>query len=158
MQQTSGRFLPVRDQVVTNQFGTIHLDLIRPDRLFVPSSKSVISPPVPLPTPPTLDHFKCYHVKTSLGSPRFNKIRGVTVQDQFLTDTVDLLKPQRLCYAADKNDEGVVDPTARLLCYWASAVPRFHAPGIIFINNQFGTASLRRVTHVDELCVPSMTQ
>ena len=54
-------------------------------------------------TEPTVDHFQCYKVKRSKGSPKFQKILGVTVQDQFGTVKVDLLKPIRLCAPANKN-------------------------------------------------------
>jgi hypothetical protein len=154
--QTSARFLGFRDVTVINQFGTIHVDLVRPDRLQVPSTKSLSAPPPP-PTTPMIDHFKCYRIKRSLGAPIFSKIFGVEVEDQFGTDTLTVLKPIRLCYAANKNNEGILEPGRRLLCYRVNATPRFKQQGLIFTNNQLGPLTNRRVTHVDELCLTSLT-
>jgi len=61
----------------------------------------------------------CYKVKRSKGSPKFQKILGVKVQDQFGIVNLDLLKPIRLCAPANKRNE---DPSApqhlfHLLCY-----------------------------------------
>src|SRR5262245_62986850 len=80
-----------------------------------------LAPPGPMPPsdPDVPDHFQCYKVKRSKGSPKFQKILGVKVQDQFATVTLDLLKPVRLCAPANKRGE---DPSApqhlfHLLCY-----------------------------------------
>ena len=63
------------NQTIVNQFGTILLDVIKPDLLMVPSAKAV--PPAtqspPAPTNPAVDHFQCYKVKRSKGSSKFQK-------------------------------------------------------------------------------------
>jgi hypothetical protein len=155
MRQTTP-FNRVLNVQVVNQFGTLHVDLIRADRLLVPAAKSLSGSPPALVNPP-LDHFKCYRVKNSVGAPRFTRPSGVQVQDQFGTSTVRVVKPLKLCVAANKNNEGVPDPSSRLMCYHVTASPRFQQPGPVFVNDQFGPDTLSRLTHVDELCVPSTT-
>src|SRR6185503_14848721 len=58
------------------------------------------------------NHFKCYRIRTD----RFQQ-RNVTLVDQFVTSTATVLRPDRLCNPADKNGEGIDDPTAHLMCY-----------------------------------------
>lgn len=66
-------------------------------------------------------------------------------------------KPLRLCVAADKNGEGIVDPAAHLMCYQIrqSSGTRFVDPGPFFIADQFGDDMIQ-VTGPRELCVPSL--
>src|SRR5262245_31338286 len=75
----------------------------------VPTLKTLAPPGPPLLVASTVDHFQCYKVKRSKGAPKFQKILGVKVDDQFGTATLDLLKPVRLCALANKQNE---DPTA----------------------------------------------
>jgi hypothetical protein len=151
----SGPNVKVANLTVANQFGTIQLDIVKPDILMVPTLKSLN--PLALPptlTNPTVDHFQCYKAKRSQGSPKFQKILGVKVQDQFGTAMLDLLKPIRLCAPANKRNE---DPTApqhpfHLLCYKT----KNSAFGMeqTFTNDQFGPAQPLLI-HRRELCVPS---
>src|SRR5262249_37255655 len=108
----------VPNLAVANQFGTIKLDVVRPDILLVPTLKTLQQPgPGPL-TDPAVDHFQCYKVKRSKGSPKFQKILGVKVQDQFGTVTDDLIKPIRLCAPANKMTAAPPPPQheSHLLC------------------------------------------
>jgi hypothetical protein len=66
-------------------------------------------------------------------------------------------KPTKLCTAANKNDEGFLYSTARLLCYKIRSTPKFQQSTPIFVNDQFGPDILDKVTHADELCVPTIT-
>ncbi len=140
-------------QQVTNQFGTITLTALRPIVLMVPSAKSLIGPPAPL-APAAIDHFQCYAV----GSAGKTRVDDVVVADQFGTMTVDVKRPSRLCVAADKRGEGVLDPNGALMCYEvraASGTAPFRGPsGPVYIQNQFGPDTLL-VTRPTELCVPS---
>lgn len=138
------------DQTVVNQFGTLHLDVVRPDLFMLPTAKNG----VPL-LPPPGDHFTCYKVRRTRGAPKFVP-RTVTVADQFQNVTETVLKPIRLCAPANKNGE---DPSAplhpdHLLCYKAKSETKF---GDVFvtIDNQFGPDDLRLI-HRRELCVPSL--
>src|SRR5262249_60055155 len=92
----SGPAVKVAHQTLVNQFGTIVLDVVRPDILLVPTLKTVTPPPPPPLTTPAVDHFQCYKVRPSKGAPNFTRMT-VKVHDQFETTTVTLLKPIRLC-------------------------------------------------------------
>jgi len=152
----SGPNVKVANLSVTNQFGTIKLDTVKPDVLMVPTLKTLAPPgPAGPPTDPDVpDHFQCYKVKRSQGSPKFQKILGVKVQDQFGTAMLDLLKPVRLCAPANKRNE---DPSApqhlfHLLCYKT----KNSSFGTVqtYTNDQFGPAQPLLI-HRRELCVPS---
>jgi hypothetical protein len=143
-----------RSQRVTNQFGTIVLDLTRRDVLMVPGAKSLFGPAQPLQPPVVTDHFQCYRARVGRGQPRFVK-KTVSVTDQLETVTVTLVRPYRLCLPTNKEDE---DPTApnhptHLLCYRTSSQANF---GTIDANvdTQFGPDDIRMI-HRRELCVPS---
>jgi hypothetical protein len=141
---------------VTNQFGTIKLDIVKPDVLMVPTLKTLALPgPAGPPTDPAVpDHFQCYKAKRSKGSPKFQKILGVKVRDQFGTALLDLLKPIRLCAPANKLNEDPSAPQHRfhLLCYKT----KNSAFGTVqtFTNSQFGPVQPLLI-HRRELCVPS---
>ena len=140
-------------QLVSNQFGDITVDVVKPARLLVPSSKSLAGPPAPLASP--IDHFTCYKVKRSRGSARFAKV-SVSIETQFETVTLDVTKPLRLCAPTNKNDEapGTENNLGHLLCYRVHAQTGFPSTAV-FVNNQFGqqhyVLSQRR-----EFCVPSL--
>lgn len=151
IRRSDPRFPTLFNQSVTNQFGTTTVDLLRPDILMVPSSKSLIGSP-DAPDPATIDHLTCYKVKGGR-----KRVSGVTVQDQFGTLTVDIKRAVRLCVATDKNDEGIPVPGVETLCYEVRPARgvRFRGPNPIFINNQFGPQTIA-LTRPTELCVPSI--
>src|SRR5262245_6447286 len=78
-------------QHVVNQFGALDLDVVKPARLFVPSSKSLSGPPSS-PAPATLNHFSCYKVKRTSGSAKFQR-QTATIHTQFETVTINVTKP-----------------------------------------------------------------
>jgi len=151
IKQTSPRFTRVRGLAIVNQFGTIAVDLVKPDRLLVPTVKSFTGLPTPA-APFGVDHFKCYKV----GRTQFRAF-GIKVDDQFGTSTVDIKRPTHVCVPADKNGEGVPDPTQNLTCYKVGPTARtsqVNPPDLVFVNNQFGTESYG-LQGQRELCVPS---
>jgi hypothetical protein len=101
-------------------------------------------------TPPTtpLDHFQCYEVK-----PAFFAGPTVTVQDQFGTLHETLRYPHRLCAAANKNGEGMQDPTHHLVGYRTKPSP-FTKRLRQTLVDQFGT-QLLDVVRPDVLDVPT---
>ncbi len=149
--QTDPKFDTVKEVEIINQFGTMFADVSKPELMLVPSHKSLIGVPDPIDNP-TIDHFKCHRLKRA----RF-RLDGLEVSDQFGTLTTDLKKPTWLCAAADKNDEGIIDPESNLVCYTSTTFPP--RPSIdsdvpVFINNQFGHDHFT-VTRPTEFCVPS---
>lgn len=145
---------------VTNQFGDFFVNTIRPDRLLVPTAKSLTGPvDPPDPAAHNVDHFKCYRVGRTQGTPQFPAGIQVTVEDQFTqSELYDVKKPTRLCTPVDKNDEGIKNSDDHLMCYGvkrAAGQPR-HVPVTgIYVNNQFGPEQLDTVRETD-LCVPSV--
>jgi hypothetical protein len=140
---------------VEDQFGTLTVDTRRADRLLVPTGKALDAPADP--PAGTVDHYKCYTLRITHGTPGFTKTQ-VTVVDQFENRVYDVLRPHRLCTPADKNGEGVNDLTSHLMCYRVKrAVGQpIHqkVKGHINTNNQFGAGRLDTVRE-DDLCVPA---
>ena len=150
----SGPIVPLpKRQEITNQFGTITVDLTRPELLLVPSAKSLIGPPPPL-DPETVDHFQCYRITRAR-----TRVKGIPVVDQLGDLIVDVKRPRRLCMPVNKNNEAPDAPqhASVLTCYDSrpatSSLP-FVGPTQLFVANQFGEARLERL-RPSELCVPS---
>ena len=145
---------------IDNQFGTIHVDTIKPDLLLVPSNKSLVTPPsAPNENAIDVNHYKCYKVKVTAGTPKFPKGTQASVSDQFTSPakTYDLKKVRHLCTPVSKNGGVVHEPDVHLLCYQAKAAkgqPR-HNRTTAFVNNQFGPETMTTIKE-SELCVPSL--
>src|SRR5207245_1300759 len=90
MRQTAPPFVAVRALAVTDLFGPLTLDLVRPDYIMIPSAKSLVAPPPPYTTP-GINHFKCY--KTAHANRR---ITSLTLDDEFGSLILALKKPVRL--------------------------------------------------------------
>ncbi len=146
IKQTSP-FTKVKNVTVENQFGSHTVSLTKPDRMLVPTAKSLTGPPAPLTAP--IDHYKCYKVS---GAKR--KVSGVTVTDQFGSIVVDIKTPLHLCLPAIKEHEGpLVDPSTALMCYKVNGLPPVGRP-LVHTLNQFGPDSYDFFGPRD-LCVPS---
>ena len=145
---------PVLNQTVTNQFGTLTLDLRRRTHLFVPTAKSLVSQPPPLANP-VIDHFQCYNVRRSRGSAPFSRISGVKVDDQFGTAMMDLIRPRFLCLPANKAGEDPAAPSRSqgFLCYKSRQQASF-GEAFPFINNQILARRVEIIRRF-ELCVPT---
>ena len=151
-------FARVHGLTVTNAFGTIVVDLTKPVRVMVPSAKSVTAPPAE-PDPPGIDHFTCYKLRASPGSPAFTRRLGVALTDQFGTVVVDVKKPKTVCVPTDKNDEspGAESHPDALACYAvarAKGTPAFATVTPVYLANQLGPSTIT-VRKPSELCVPS---
>lgn len=143
---------------VSNQLGMLVVDAVKPAGLLVPTTKSLSGMPAP-PVPPDPDHFQCYKVRISSGTPRFAPVLNLPVEDQFEAIAVDVKKPRRLCVPANKSgeDPGAPAHPGHLLCYQVKAVagsPKFPGVTPVFVQNQFGPHTLS-VSKLRELCVPS---
>ncbi len=148
IRRTSARFERLVDEIVTDQFGTLVIDLQRPERLLVPTAKDLAGPAASL-DPPVVDHYQCYRVR---GDRR--RVQDVRVEDQFTEngpDVTDVKKPLRLCLPVDKNGEGIIDNAARLMCYLTKPGPRVNREA--WVQNQFG-GGIVEVRRARELCVP----
>jgi hypothetical protein len=144
---------------VTNQLGEIRLNTVKPRSLLVPSGKSLVSSPAsPNPALLNLDHYKCYRVRVTPGTPKFASGTLVQASDQFETARLlSLVKPRHLCAPVDKNGEGVNNPQAHYLCYTAKPAvgsPKHTRTPGIYVNNQFGPLRLDTLRET-EFCIPS---
>ena len=156
IRRTSPRVALPRGEVVVNPFGTITVDLVKPDILLVPSAKSLVAPPAPL-APGSLDHFQCYRVTHAR-----KHVSGIHIVDELGELGIDVKRPRRLCVPVDANgaSPGAAQHTGELLCYQtrlATSSRPFIGPRQVFVANQFGSAVLERLRPT-ELCVPSQRQ
>jgi len=145
---------------VVDQFnpGGIKVDAKKQSHLLVPTVKNLLTPP-PTPGAFTVDHFQCYKVSVTSGTPKFVPVLALPIKDQFGNMTVDVKKPKFLCNPVDKNGEnpGADLHTDHLLCYQVKQVDlvRFVKKVGVFVNNQFGPETLD-VKKPSELCVPAL--
>lgn len=145
-------FVPRSGEIVTNQFGTLSLDIRSPKLLLVPSGFSEDGP-ASSPDGAFLDHFTCFDVRVTNRTPRFQS-RTVQVTTPFETVSLTIRRPHRLCVPTDKNGE---DPSApshpeSLLCYLAKGPGKVTSPA--FITNQFGQQQ-NDVRKRNDFCVPT---
>jgi hypothetical protein len=142
----------------TDQFGTLSLTTTKPDTLLVPSNKNLTTtPPAPDDNAINVNHYKCYKVKITPGTPKFPKGVQGTVADQFNSPpkVLSVRKPKHLCNPVNKNSEGIKDPTKHLVCYQVKGAPGQpkHVRRSLFTNNQFGPGAMVTINE-RELCVP----
>lgn len=112
---------------MTDQFGQLTVDTKKPDRLLVPAAKSLEGPVDP-PAEPGIDHFTCYRVKPSRGTPKLRKGIRAAVTDQFAQARVlELTKPTRLCLPTDKAGEAPDAPghPGHLMCYGVKLAKKY---------------------------------
>ena len=147
IKQTSPKFKKIKGVTAHNQFGDTTMSLTRPDRLLVPTSKSLNGPPAPLVNPP--DHYKCY-----LTAGAKFKLKGISIQDQFGSITVEIKKVLHWCPPVDKNDEGIINNSESLTCYQVNGLPPANRPTAIRTLNQFGPDGPFTFFGPRELCVP----
>jgi hypothetical protein len=157
MRQTEPRrFEKELGLTVTNQFGTLLVDAVNVDLLMVPSAKSEIAPPQPLPNPPGIDHYECYRVRRAQ-----QQVDGIAIEDQFGTLTLDVKRPRSVCIATDLEGYGIAEPEAHLACYkvrTTKRTPRFPGRDLVFVKNVFGNSQgldFFTITRPTELCLPS---
>ncbi|HJQ84248.1 MAG TPA: hypothetical protein VKA21_09245 [Candidatus Binatia bacterium] len=99
------------------------------------------------PPPGSLDHFHCYKTRKVPFSSR-----TVTLADEWASTVATVKRTARLCPPADKNTEGMVDPTAHLMCYRIKE-PRQPNRDVV-VRNQFGDLAVG-VRGAESLCVPA---
>ncbi len=104
-----------------------------------------------IPEPSAIDHFQCYKVK-DLKNPKFDKIKGVQVSDQFGSDVIEVKKPSLLCAPVDKEGSGINDPETHLCCYKIKGT-KLDPPAEVEIEDQFGTLELK-VKKPELICLP----
>lgn len=148
----TGKFPKTLNQDTVDRWGNLTIDLLKPERLLVPSAKSLASPPTALGAPVT-DHFTCYKIRTSPGTPKFAPRLATVVADQFGSLSVNVMKPRKMCVATNQSNEepGAELHGEHLLCYQVKAVTSF-TPVRAYTANQFGNETLD-VKKPFELCI-----
>src|SRR5205814_431127 len=96
------------------------------------------------------DHYQCYEIK-----PAALVVPPVTSESQFGPLNETLRFPHRLCAPANKNNEGILDPTQHLVGYSTKVSTTFTRRTRQTIDNQFGPDQATLI-HRRELCVPSL--
>ena len=146
---------------ITNQLEQIRVDTVKPELLLVPTAKTLTQPGPSAPNPLThsVDHYKCYKVRVTPGTPLPAQDRKVSSSDQFTQPAklLTLRKPRHLCLPVDKNGEGIKNPDVHLLCYAAKPArgePKHVPREGVFVNNQFGPLRINTVKE-REFCIPS---
>jgi hypothetical protein len=143
---------------VTDQFGDLFVDTIKPDRLLIPSAEdldNLVDPPDPMTH--NVDHYKCYEVDITEGTPGFEPILGVILADQFENKSYDVMRPTRLCVPVNMNCEEIKNPDNYLMGYQvrrSSGEPWHKRVRGIYTNNQLGPLKVSTVKEM-ELYVPS---
>jgi photosystem II stability/assembly factor-like uncharacterized protein len=93
------KFEPVLNAVIEDQFGIMHVDVKKPQFLCNPVDKNGEDPSAPT----HVSHLMCYQVKQVKTEPKFLKVVGVFVNNQFGPETLDVKKPSALCVPAVTN-------------------------------------------------------
>lgn len=156
IRQTAPKFQLIKDVpvLVANTFGSqpptmplLTVDLVRAERMLVPTSKSLVGPGFPPPLAVDLDHFKCYRVRGA----RFRRT-SVAVETQFGPLSVAIKRPRDLCVPVDKNGEGIFNEVPGLMCFQVRTAPQ--TPKQVFTQNQFEQGAYD-IFGVRDLCVPA---
>ncbi len=154
------KFEKIEGVSVTDQFGELTIDIKKPKLLLVPSLKDHDEVPVPL-IPFTVDHFKCYDVKETKDTSKFEKLTISVFDPNFeLTQEFEVKKLKYLCIPVhkthDRTTTEINNEDDNLTCYDVKKLKgddKF-AKINVFTNNQFGPEELK-VEKQEELCVPS---
>jgi hypothetical protein len=163
---TAAAAQPTPEVSVTNQFGTADLQPGQPNRLCLPTWKSLKAPPDRTPSqPPGLSHYTCYPVKVRSGAYR---PPAVMLKDEFTAKPVPaqvIPTPNELCLPTVKivttptlsKIYRIVPGAMHLLCFPLATQTPIKSP--VFDENQFAPVPPGgvRVTiaRTSALCLPS---
>jgi hypothetical protein len=150
----TAKFAKVYAQKVLDGYGELTIDIIKPDRLMVPSAADGTTAPG-APSSPTNDHLTCYKIKVSGGTAKFTPVLDAVVEDVLGTLSINLLKPAKLCVPTnvDGAAPGAEGHADSLTCYKAKAVSPF-AGARLYTGNHFSSDALD-LRKVMEVCLPS---
>jgi hypothetical protein len=87
-----------------------------------------------------MDHMKCYKAK-DLKNPKFEKLEGLELEDQFGSESVKVSKLFFVCAPVDKDNTGVKNPDLHMCCYKIKGA-KFDPPKEVEIQDQFGTLQM----------------
>jgi hypothetical protein len=125
--------------------------------VYVPGAGSNNAFKIRIPLQFGLDHFLSYRAKTTRGTPKFQKILGLNLTDQFEMASFDIQKPVAICNPGDKNNEGIVDLDTHLVNYKikpGEGQPTHVRQTNIRVDNQLGVIIVD-TTRPERLLVPT---
>ncbi|MCW5891068.1 MAG: hypothetical protein KIT14_11020 [bacterium] len=157
---------------VSNRFGAVTLDTVKPSTVLIPAQTSYLGPVAPPnPVDHDVDTFRCYDVKPSKGSRGLAKAVYAVVHSALPDDYFKIRKlfavgkPRRLCVASSIDGAGVESATAALLCHQVKAAkpllptiwpdPVFARIPAINTGDAFGQLGVMAIKE-ESLCVPSI--
>ena len=142
---------------VENQFGTLFVDTIKPDRLLVPTAINLEQlVETPDNNSHSVDHYECYQVTITEGTPAFER-REVLLADAFSETPrrFSIRAPTRLCNPVRKNGEEIKKPDDHLMCYTVSRIrgePVSVQRTGVHTNHQFGLGQLGTTREKNSVC------
>ncbi|TFH20904.1 MAG: hypothetical protein E4H03_11470, partial [Myxococcales bacterium] len=164
--KTSGAKHEAQDVTTFDQFARLALTTIKEDRLLVPAAKSLtVAPPWIVSAPSNashaVDHYQCYKVKITKGTPKFEKGKQALLDDQFAEPQrlFDLKKPKLLCNPVNVDGQGRKNVEGHLVCYQAKPAkgePKHAKLGGIQAADEFVAELLIATSKEELLCVPAL--
>lgn len=146
----------IRGVAVDNVLGAHALDLGRPSSLLAPTAVDANTPPAPLDfSSHAVDRYACRSARfagKASDFPAKGAIVPLTGADGTTRD-YEILRPKRLCAAADVAADAKKNAGWHLACYEARAASVVRADGL-HVNDGFGTQVLNG-TATKEVCLPS---
>lgn len=146
-------------QTFLDPFGFRVVDLVKAERLLVPSAKSLSTiPPAPNPASHAVDHYTCWKAKLARNASGPPKGTTLTLADQLTPSKRFVVgKLTHVCAPADVNQSGVENETGHLLCYavkGAKGEPKHAKRTGIGVNDELGPLT-RDTTGERAVCVPA---
>lgn len=99
--------------------------------------------------PSGVNHFRCFKASAKGFVPQ-----PITLTDRFGTQTTIATKPVRYCTPTDPMGEGIVDPTAHLVCYKIGKAG-FTPQHVWFLSQRMDGYRGYQVEKPDTVCVPA---
>jgi hypothetical protein len=141
---------PIPNVSLIDRFGPSTVDLIEARRLCNPADKNHEDPSAPFDP----EHLTGYRIKQR--APRFARLRGKEIVNQFGTIVADLVKPDYLLVPSAKSLSGdpppLVDPGVDHFKCYKVARARARVPGVA-VDDQFGPLIVD-IKKPQRFCVP----
>lgn len=147
---------PIRGVAIDNALGAHAFDLGRPGGVLAPTAVDPLAPPAALDfASHDVDRYQCWsaHAAGKAASfPYKGAIVSLTGADGSTT-AYEILRPKRLCAAADVAGDVKKNAAWHLACYAARTASTSRASGL-HVDDGFGAVTLRRGA-TREVCLPS---
>ena len=105
---------------VVGAFGSLRLLTGRAERLLVPTTLGLDSPPVGPPIPGAADYYECFQATRARRTAALAHNLEVPVADQFQSRVYALGRLKYLCHPVAANGGTIVNREAHLLCFGAA--------------------------------------